>query len=120
MPVLKTSAQAAVNQCTGGDNGRFCGFRWTSGVFDGRVGACQQMSVLAALISLLPEPGVGLLTNTTGGSSKGDPNAGSDLNSHIPTLSAITTADRAGAGIVTVILLSVGLACFSWMSLDRF
>lgn len=93
-----------------------CGFRWATGVFD-KTGACQQMSVLGALISLLPQPSTtGLLTNNTGGTSKGDPNAGSDLSSHFDQLPDITTADRAGAGIVTVILLSLGILTFGWMS----
>jgi mannan endo-1,6-alpha-mannosidase len=115
-PILKTSAQSAVNQCTGGTNGRMCGFKWSSGSYDGTTGACQQMSVLASLISLLPTPGTGILTNTTGGTSKGDPNAGSDLDSHFTALADITTADRAGAGILTVIFLGMGLGAYVWMS----
>ncbi|RYC64679.1 hypothetical protein CHU98_g1530 [Xylaria longipes] len=38
MPLLKSSTKAAVAQCTGGDNGRQCGFHWTSGKFDGQLG----------------------------------------------------------------------------------
>ncbi|KAK6076649.1 glycosyl hydrolase family 76 [Seiridium cupressi] len=116
-PILKSSAQAAVSQCTGGSNSRMCGFKWASGTFDGKVGACQQMSVLAALISLLPNPDTGLLTNNTGGTSKGDPDAGSDLESHIDTLPDITTGDKAGAAVVTIIVLGLGLATFAWLSL---
>lgn len=117
-PILRSSAQAAVSQCTGGSNGRMCGFRWASGAFDGKIGACEQMSVLGALISLLPEPTTsGVLTNTTGGTSKGDPNAGSDLASHLPTLAPITTGDRAGAAIVTAVLVIGGFATFGWMGI---
>ncbi len=34
MATLQTSTQAAIKQCTGGTNGRTCGFHWSSGVFD--------------------------------------------------------------------------------------
>lgn len=116
-PILRTSAQSAVNQCTGGSNGRMCGFRWDSGSYDGETGACQQMSVLSALISLLPTPETGLLTNNTGGTSKGDPDAGSNLNQHFDQLAAITTGDKAGAAIVTVIVVGVGFMTFAWIAL---
>ncbi len=53
MPVLKNSTAAAVKTCTGGANGRQCGFRWNTGGFDGVMGAGQQMSVLAALSTVL-------------------------------------------------------------------
>ncbi|KAH8195532.1 hypothetical protein TruAng_010292 [Truncatella angustata] len=119
-PLLRSSAQAAVNQCTGGSSGQMCGFKWASGYFDSGVpgketGAMQQMSVLGALISLLPHPNDGLLTNTTGGTSKGDPNAGSDLEDHLPKLRDITTGDQAGAAIVTIILVIGGGLTYFWL-----
>lgn len=116
-PVLKSSAQAAVKQCTGGDNGRFCGFHWTTGVFDGVVGAGQQMNVLGALTSLLSPETAAPLTNTTGGTSVGDVNAGSD-EPLVPTLSPITGGDKAGAGILTALLVAGSLSAFAWMSID--
>ncbi|KAI1334221.1 family 76 glycosyl hydrolase [Xylariaceae sp. FL0016] len=116
-PVLKTSAQAAVKQCTGGDNGRFCGFHWTSGEFDGAVGAGQQMNVLGALTSLLMPSAEAALTNATGGTSQGNVNAGSDSTS-TTTFAKITTGDKAGAGILTIILITGALSAFSWMSMD--
>ncbi|KAI2619018.1 mannan endo-1,6-alpha-mannosidase [Hypomontagnella submonticulosa] len=116
-PVLKTSAQAAVKQCTGGDNGRFCGFHWNTGVFDGDVGAGQQMNVLGALISLLSPDVPAPLTNQTGGTSKGDVNAGSD-EPLVPTFAPVTGGDKAGAGILTAILIAGALSAFAWMSMD--
>ncbi|KAI0126365.1 glycosyl hydrolase family 76-domain-containing protein [Xylariales sp. AK1849] len=53
LPVLKTSAAAAVAQCKGGENGRMCGFAWSSGKFDDQAGAGPQMSVLGALVSVM-------------------------------------------------------------------
>ncbi|KAI1137801.1 glycoside hydrolase family 76 protein [Hypoxylon sp. FL0543] len=57
LPVLKSSAKSAAAQCTGGDNGRLCGFEWSSGKFDGTTGPAQQMGVLEALVSILPAQG---------------------------------------------------------------
>lgn len=75
------------------------------------------MSVLGALISLLPHPNSGILTNTTGGTSKGDPNAGSDLDSHLPSLGTITAGDRAGAAILTIIFVVGGALIYTWQAL---
>jgi mannan endo-1,6-alpha-mannosidase len=115
MPVLRKSVAAAVAQCTGGDNGRFCGFHWTTGVFDGKIGAGQQMNVLGGLTSLLvANPPV---TNTTGGTSISDPNAGSD-EPILQTFADVTTGDRAGAGILTAIVIAGSVGAFAWMSFD--
>jgi mannan endo-1,6-alpha-mannosidase len=115
MPVLRTSAAAAVAQCTGGSNGRFCGFKWDSGVYDGTTGACQQMDVLGALLSLLPTGE--LLTNGTGGTSVGNPNAGSPTSTTgLVPVAPITKGDTAGAAILTVIVLALGGGTYLWLS----
>ncbi|KAI5865725.1 mannan endo-1,6-alpha-mannosidase [Durotheca rogersii] len=116
-PVLKTSVANAVKQCSGGPNGRFCGFHWTTGVFDGEIGAGQQMNVLGALLSLLAPDSAPPLTNATGGTSRGDVNAGSD-EPVLPTFATVTVADRAGAGILTALLIAGSLSAFAWMSID--
>jgi mannan endo-1,6-alpha-mannosidase len=115
MPVIKTSIAAAVAQCTGGTNGRFCGFHWSTGQFDGTVGAGQQMNVLGGLSALLASSPP--LTNTTGGTSVGDANAGSD-NTDIKVFSDITGGDRAGAGILTAVILAGCVSALAWMNLD--
>ncbi|KAI0172161.1 glycoside hydrolase family 76 protein [Hypoxylon sp. FL1284] len=51
---LKASAKAAVAQCTGGTTGRQCGYHWDGGRYDKTSGAGQQLSVLSALVSILP------------------------------------------------------------------
>ncbi|KAI1309857.1 family 76 glycoside hydrolase [Xylaria venustula] len=117
MPVLKTSAAAGVKQCTGGSNGRMCGFHWTTGQYDGLQSASLQMNVLGALSALLmPDTSVPL-TNTTGGTSKGDPNAG-QAKTQLPTYAPITTGDKAGASILTILIVTGALSAFAWMSLD--
>ncbi|KAH8682116.1 family 76 glycosyl hydrolase [Xylariales sp. PMI_506] len=123
-PILRSSVAAGVAQCTGGTNGRFCGFHWSSGVFDGVTGAGQQMNVLGGLTALLAlDEGGGLngqpfLTNTTGGTSIGDPNAGIDSAESTRILADITTGDRAGAGILTTVLIAACLGVWGWMSFD--
>lgn len=121
LPVLRTSATAAVAQCTGGETGRKCGFYWSSGQFvdpstDRTSGAGEQMSVLAAVSSLLIEDADPPATNKTGGISKGNPNAGSEGGPR--EHGSITTGDRAGAGILTMILLGSALGMWGWMSID--
>ncbi|RYP11390.1 hypothetical protein DL764_000044 [Monosporascus ibericus] len=115
--VLKTSAQAAANQCVGGDNGRMCGFHWRSGEFDNFVAAGNQMNVLAALSSVLAFDAPIPLTNSTGGTSRGDPSAGQETP---PTIEwrTITTGDKVGAGMLTMAVIVGGLGTMGWMGWD--
>lgn len=123
LPVLRDSTQAAVNQCTGGPTGRKCGFYWSSGQYvdpsvDETTGAGEQMNVLAAVSSLLRADVRPPLTNTTGGSSKGDYGAGSSFSSMIEPLRPIGPGDKAGAAILTCLMLAGALGVFGWMSWD--
>lgn len=95
-----------------------CGFRWTTGTYDGLTGAGQQMNALGALISVLvaidPDAGAGApVTNSTGGTSAGNPNAGTDSSVHAET-AIVQTKDRAGAGIITALLLLTFLPALAW------
>lgn len=117
LPVLKQSAQAAVSQCTGGTDGKTCGFEWTSGKFDGSMGAGQTMNVLGAVSSLLVDKAQPPVTQESGGTSQGDPNAGQDSDSFMNTPAPITTGDRAGAGILTALVLASCVGTFAWMSI---
>jgi mannan endo-1,6-alpha-mannosidase len=115
-PVLKTSAQAAIKQCTGGALGRQCGFKWASGVYDGKTGAGQEMAALSAVSSLLIPAAKPPLTAKDGGTSKGNPNAGNGGDSSLTAKKPITTADKAGAGILTFVVLGSACGIFGWMS----
>lgn len=116
LPVLKSSAAAAVKQCTGGALGRQCGFRWSSGVYDGKTGAGQEMSALAAVESLLISTAKPPLTGKSGGTSKGNPNAGGGGDNAQKTIKPITMADKAGAGIITLLIVGSVCGLFGWMS----
>lgn len=112
-PKLDASATAAAQQCTGGSNGRMCGLRWAnnSGQWDGTTGAGQQMAamevVLATMIQQLEAP----VTNSTGGTSPGNPEAGTQTSvgpkglSSLEMMRPIDKADVAGAYLLTVLIL---------------
>jgi Glycosyl hydrolase family 76 len=110
-PKLQGSAQGAAKQCSGGDSGSWCGQNWNADVWDGFQGVGEQMSALATiganLISQKP------LTAKTGGTSEGDPNAGSILPHFTPY--KISTPDKAGAGVVTFLAVFTMLMAAWWM-----
>lgn len=112
-PLLDASAVAAVQQCTGGDNGRMCGLMWANngGEWDGTTGVGQQMAamevVLATMIKDLEAP----VTISTGGTSPGNSDAGTaDMGrtssfTALDMMKPISMADRVGAYILTVIAI---------------
>lgn len=116
IPVLEKSAQASITVCTGGDSGRQCGYSWAGGKFDDNMGAGQEMNVLAATSSLLIGEAKDTYTSDTGGTSKGDPNAGADSDDLTQQFKPLTGGDRAGAGILTAIVLGGAVSMFGWMS----
>ena len=109
-PVLKATAKNAGAACSGspatgykGPAGTACGFSWLSnGAFDGIVGVPTQMDGLAAMIAPLAEQGGSPFTEKTGGTSKGNPDAGSGKQKDPLALQPITTADKVGAGFITL------------------
>ncbi|CAK4032596.1 glycoside hydrolase family 76 [Lecanosticta acicola] len=114
MPLIQASAQAAAKSCSGGDDGITCGTKWTTGKWDGAYGVGQQMNALEVIQSNLIDNVQGPVGNKTGGTSKGNPAAGTggDGNPSAPQ-SVITTSDRAGAGVVTALVL-IGLLGGAW------
>lgn len=129
MPVLQSSAQAAIKTCTGGDSGRMCGFKWHQDTWDGTIFAGNQMNVLATLTSLLvtenlatAEGGDGgsPVTNSTGGTSTGDSAAGYGNDRPWEDIQQpITIADKAGAGILTVVVLGMFTAGSLWVTIEK-
>lgn len=107
MAKLGPSAQAAAQQCSGGDNGRTCGLRWTQGTdWDGSYGVGQQMAALEVVQANLIQQAAVPLTNSTGGTSEGNPAAGTkDQQLHV--IAPPTRADKVGAGILTALTLGL-------------
>jgi mannan endo-1,6-alpha-mannosidase len=114
MPLLKTSAEGALKTCTGGADGNQCGQKWTQG-WDGSLGVGEQMSVLEVLQSNLAPYVSGPVTANTGGTSVGDPSAGGNSAKTV-NFNAITGGDRAGAGILTTLVLMVMFSGSYWMA----
>jgi mannan endo-1,6-alpha-mannosidase len=114
MAVLRTSAQAAAKSCTADGA---CSFRWTAGAYDGKTGAGQAMNALGALLSTLVDDKAVQrpFTNSTGGTSAGDPDAGGDPDIFQP-LVPVTQRDRVGAGILTAVVLASMISMLLWMS----
>lgn len=121
-PLLKSTAAAAAQQCSGsppaaefkGIQGTACGFSWAQKEnFDGSVGVGEQMSALQALqYTLVKKTTRAAVTADTGGTSKGDPNAGIPVQAKVPQIKPITTQDQVAAGfITTAVTLSLLAAC---------
>jgi mannan endo-1,6-alpha-mannosidase len=126
LPLLASSAKAAAKACTGtyaGMGNNACGFKWTwdNGTFDGSTAVGflvgQQLSTMetiqANLAIFAPPP----FTNATGGTSKGDVAAGTSGDSRaaagIKVIKPATTADRAGAWILTTLFTALTFV-FAW------
>lgn len=107
LPKLQVSAEGAAKSCTG--NGQsLCGNRWYGG-YDGQnsmenaISGSQMMSaVMVKFLGLSSKP----VSIATGGNGTSDPSAGTGQRSEPGLLPPITTADRAGAGILTVLLVA--------------
>lgn len=105
LPLLASSAQAAAQSCSGGNDGNVCGTKWTQPGWDGTFGVGQQMSALEVIQSNLIKKVSGPVSNSTGGTSKGNPSAGTGTTVHVEPPHAITTGDKAGAGVLTAVVI---------------
>ncbi|KAF4337237.1 DFG5 [Fusarium beomiforme] len=112
--LLKSSAQAAAKVCDGsptrgyeGPAGTACGFSWLADSFDDIVGVGPQMNAVSIFMYTLMDKAKAPVTYKTGGTSKGNPGGG-DINSEKEVgktkYKTITTADKAGAGILTLLI----------------
>ncbi|KAH0538343.1 hypothetical protein FGG08_005038 [Glutinoglossum americanum] len=117
IPRLRTSAAAAAASCAGGNDGKTCGIKWTNDPpgWDGSFGVGEQMSALSVIMAvLIPQSSVPV-TADTGGTSKGDPNAGGQGDRAPLAGPKITPAERVGAGFLTVVMLALLLGTGWWM-----
>ncbi|GAB7363225.1 hypothetical protein MBLNU230_g3507t1 [Neophaeotheca triangularis] len=113
MPLLQASAEAAATSCTGGANGNQCGTQWHVGEWDRTYGVGQQMCALEVIQSNLIDTVDGPVgnnnkTGNTGGISEGDPTAGTGSEGIAPppgSTNEISSGDKAGAGILTALII---------------
>lgn len=115
---LQASARGAAAQCSGGTDGVTCGQRWYQTAWDQKYGVGEQMSALSVIQSNLISKVTAPVTNNTGGTSKGNPSAGtgSGTDAGNPEVTReIKTSDKVGAGIITALLLLSLLSTLWWM-----
>ncbi|KAI0545616.1 glycosyl hydrolase family 76-domain-containing protein [Xylaria curta] len=123
--LLQNSAEAAVRQCTGGANGRMCGMKWAnnSGLWDGTTGVGQQMAVMEVVLANMIQEAKPPVTNSTGGTSVGDPGAGGQDSGRVDPVrqrfGPIRYGDRVGAAFVTFVVLAALLAALVFMLLEE-
>ncbi|KAI0476017.1 glycoside hydrolase family 76 protein [Xylariaceae sp. FL0804] len=123
--LLANSATAAAKQCVGGSNGRMCGLKWAnnSGHWDGTTGVGQQMAAIEVVLGNMIRQAEMPVTNSTGGTSVGDPSAGgSDANRVNPVErqnGPIDNGDRAGAIILTLVFLGTTAVALVFMCADE-
>jgi hypothetical protein len=110
MPKLQKSAVRAAQTCTGashhGGGDYQCGMRWfVDGYDNSKNGVGQQMSALNVISVLnaarVPPP----YSHDNGGTSQGDPGLGNKDDAAVLPIyeDDITTGDRAGAAIITML-----------------
>ena len=112
---INASAKAAAEQCSGPSNA--CGLYWTEGsTYSGLTGVGEQMSAMEVFKALLVKTVKPPVTSSTGGTSKGNndggagPQAKKDDPEKDPRTRTITTGDKAGAGVLTVLFVCVPVA----------
>jgi mannan endo-1,6-alpha-mannosidase len=115
-PLLQASAQAAAKQCIGGANQNSCGLRWVdNGKNDGSFGVGEQMAALEVVQALLYPTVGGPATAAKGGISVSNPDAGANVPKTPITFNSVTTGDKAGASILTLLVLVAILVGAWWM-----
>lgn len=115
-PWLRASAQAAAKQCSGGDDGKTCGLSWINqGQYDGQYGPGEQMGAMEIMLSNLINGVPAPVTEKTGGISIGDPNAGGGPSEDPAAQKPTTTGDRAGAAILTILVVVPMIAGSVWL-----
>jgi mannan endo-1,6-alpha-mannosidase len=125
--LLAPSAKAAAAVCNGGAIGTQCGFKWTATTNDGSFGIGQQMSALGIITSaLVTVPGVKAVvpvTNSTGGTSVGDPTAGVGTNpaaamAAMVDMKPASVQEKVAAGFLTVAIAGGVIGGSVFMALE--
>ena len=116
---LQTTFENAAASCNCGDGNTQCSFSWVNkGQCDGNFGIGQQLNALQAVQVNLESQVAGPVTAKTGGTSQGDADAGKDGDDTGMSSAenrVITTGDKAGAGILTTLVVIAILGGAVWM-----
>lgn len=107
MKEFQVSATAAVKTCTAGTTGTACGLKWTDMKNDGSLGVGEQMAVMEIIQSNLVDKAPRWRSAVLGtGTSKGDlADTGATTDAERLLGKPVTTADKAGAGILTALVI---------------
>jgi hypothetical protein len=101
-PILQHNAKAAARVC---NDVNLCGSRWNFDAFDGSTGVGQQMSALSVITANLFTQVRKPVTADTGGTSIGNPSAGTGDPTVLVKFEKIETSDKAGAWIITIMVI---------------
>ncbi|KAG7664088.1 uncharacterized protein J8A68_002412 [[Candida] subhashii] len=114
-PLLEASAQGAAASCSGGTDGVTCGQDWSLGHWDGFYGLGEQTSSLEVINSLIVQQPLSI---KTGGTNRTNYAAGTGAEDTINRNKiTVTGKDKAGAGILTAVVLLILLGGGVWMVL---
>ncbi|KAK7206021.1 glycosyl hydrolase family 76-domain-containing protein [Myxozyma melibiosi] len=112
--LLQSTVTNGISQsCVGGSDGVTCGTTWLEAGWDNTWGLGQQMGALEVTQNLLALDKPAPFTSESGGSSPNVNSTGYPSSVYVYT-NNITTADRAGAGILTTIALIMMLG-MAWI-----
>ncbi|CAB4252664.1 similar to Saccharomyces cerevisiae YMR238W DFG5 Putative mannosidase [Maudiozyma barnettii] len=116
-PLIKTSAEGAARTCNGGSDGHTCGLNWQATTHDGYYGLGEQMCALEVMQTLLIHDRPAPYKANNGGASEGNANAGLDslTTNVLKNELNIQQKDRAGAAIITAIILVALTGGAIWM-----
>jgi len=115
-PYLEASAMAAAAQCDGQPGGNVCGLRWTMGsTWDGTRDYGQYMAAMEVIQVNLMKNATPPVTSKTGGISQGNATYGTGGDPDPTALPTITSGDRAGAGILTALVIVFILGGAWWV-----
>lgn len=113
---LLPSAKAAAASCSGGDDHITCGENWSVDGYDGMYGLGEQISAGETIMALITS-NHGPLTPATGALSSGSNVDAGNLTATITNANQldISTKDKAGAAILTAVVLGSLLGGSVWM-----
>jgi mannan endo-1,6-alpha-mannosidase len=119
-PLLASSAIAAASTCTGGDNGRMCGLKWNTKKWDNTTGVGQQMAAMEVVLANTIQRSRPPVTGDNGGTSAGDPGAGSaDIGRKDRAFPPVSAAEKAGAYMLTILTILGLVAGSVFVMLDE-